>query len=199
MPKTIKKDNFQKKINELYPDEEIEILNYKNASSPGTYKCLICGNTFSIYKMGDLTRKKHCCNNCFYSKGKGEKTKERQQKILNFMEDDKNNLKFIKFGYNSKIFKNTVEFECKKCGNLSSKQLVQFELHPFCSYCSNKGRNMNTQGFISRLPKGYTLLEDYINTDTKVLFKHECGFIWRTTPHNIISGNGCPKCAKKKK
>jgi hypothetical protein len=57
---------------------------------------------------------------------------------------------------------------------------------------------MNTAGFISRIPSDYTLLEDYNGVDTKVLFQHNCGFIWKTTPHNIISGTGCPKCVHKK-
>ena len=197
MPKKITKDEFQIIINKLYPDEEIEILDYSKASARGTYRCNLCGQTFSIYRMGDLTRKKHCCNNCFYGIGKGEKTKAREERILQLINSRKD-LSFLTFGYNSKLYKNTVSFHCNICGNDSSKQLIQFEQRPFCSYCSAGAKKMNTAGFNTRLPEGYMLLEEYKGTDEKVLFKHKCGFIWRTAPHNIISGTGCPKCAKGK-
>ena len=39
------------------------------------------------------------------------------------------------------------------------------------------------------------MLEPYINNKTKVLHKHICGYIWNTTPHNILSGYSCPNCA----
>lgn len=197
MPSKITKSDFQKTINKLYPDEEIEITNYSKASAPGDYKCNICGQSFHIYRMGDLTRKKHCCNNCFYGPGNGEKTKQRKEAILKILQESQN-LSFISFGYNSKIYKSTVEFECNKCGNISSKQLIQFEKNPYCSYCQEGAKKMNTSGFVSRIPSDYTLLEEYNGADTKVLFRHSCGFIWKTTPHNIISGTGCPKCAHKK-
>lgn len=197
MPKKITKKEFQITINKLFPDEEIEILDYSKASAKGKYRCNICGQVFSIYKMGDLTRKKHCCNNCFYGKGSGIITKQRQEKILKELNSRKD-LQFLAFGYNSKIYKNTVSFHCNICGNDSSKQLLQFEKVPYCSYCSIGGKKINTAGFSSRLPEGYTLLEEYQGADKRVLFQHKCGFIWRTTPHNIVSGTGCPKCARKK-
>ena len=54
MPKKITKEEFQITINKLFPDEEIEILDYSKASAKGKYRCNICGQVFSIYKMGDL-------------------------------------------------------------------------------------------------------------------------------------------------
>ena len=41
----------------------------------------------------------------------------------------------------------------------------------------------------------YTLLEDYINSKTKILMKHnKCGFEWKVAPDNFLAGTKCPKC-----
>lgn len=197
MPSKISKKDFQIEINKRYPEENIEILDYSAASKSGSYKCLDCGNTYKIYRMGDLLRKKHCCNHCNYGPNSGKKTKEKQQKALELIYE--NNLEFISFGYNSKIYKGTVKFKCLKCGQPQEKQLVSFLQHPSCYYCSEGAKKMNSAGLQLRIPNEYTLLEEYNGADNKVLFRHEeCGFIWKTTPHNLVSGCGCPKCAFKR-
>lgn len=198
MPNKLSKKDFQLKINQLFPEEDIEILDYTNASSPMKYKCKICGNIYQIYAAKGLYRKKHCCNNCFSNKNNGEITQQLKKEALNII-NNSNNLAFISFGYNSKIFKSTVKVQCLKCNQIFEKQLRYFvDKNHKCSYCET-GRLLNTQSFKTRLPEGYTILEEYIDNDTKILFRHEdCGFIWKTTPHNIQSGCGCPKCAKRK-
>lgn len=43
----------------------------------------------------------------------------------------------------------------------------------------------------------YIFLEEYINAKTKILCKHntkECGYQWKTSPNNFLSGIRCPKC-----
>ncbi len=196
MPSKMTKKIFQNKINELYPDEEILILDYNKASDPCEYKCLNCGNNFKIYRAGDLLRKKHCCNFCFQGRGHGEKTKLYKEEIISFFKK-KNDLTFLEFGYNEKIHKNTVVFLCNNCKNKNSKTILQFKESPFCSYCTYNARKRNEQGLQARLPEDYILLGTYEGNDTKTLFKHKCGFCWKTTPHNLLSGYGCPKCSKK--
>lgn len=46
----------------------------------------------------------------------------------------------------------------------------------------------------------YELLGEYINKDTKTLFRHKvCGNEFMMAPHNFKAGHGCPKCALEKK
>jgi very-short-patch-repair endonuclease len=42
----------------------------------------------------------------------------------------------------------------------------------------------------------YTFLEDYVNSSTEILCKHnKCGYSWKIKPNNFISnGNRCPIC-----
>lgn len=44
----------------------------------------------------------------------------------------------------------------------------------------------------------YIMIGKYINTNTKILVKHnipECGFEWETFPLSLLKGHGCPKCS----
>lgn len=46
----------------------------------------------------------------------------------------------------------------------------------------------------------YTILDEYINKDTKIKIRHEkCKNIFEMTPHNFLSGCRCPKCAWNKR
>lgn len=196
MPVKMYKEDFGKEIKKRFPTEEIEILEYTKASAKMKYKCKKCGEIFEIHKANALYRKKHLCNNCFYSKGNSISTKEKKTQALELIKN-RPDLEFIEFGYHDKIKKPTIKYRCKKCGQVSEKQLQFFFKQSNCSYCDYGSGKMNTQGFQARIGADYTLLEEYQGTEKKVLFRHEpCGFIWKTTPHNLISGCGCPKCAK---
>ena len=194
--KKITKEEFERRLKEKFPNEPIEILKYEKMSGPVDYKCLICGEQHYIYKGSDLLYKKHLCNKCWYSKGKGEQTKQEQKEAIEIIKKS-SDLEFIKFGYNNKLMKNTIIFRCKKCGLQTEWQLKFFLKRKLCPGCSYNSKHFTTKGAQSRL-KDYTLLEDYESSDKKLLVRHnECGFIWKTTVHNLISGYGCPKCSKK--
>ena len=48
-----------------------------------------------------------------------------------------------------------------------------------------------------RVASEYTVKGDYITKDVKISFLHNtCGFEFLMTPHNFLSGNRCPQCAK---
>jgi DNA-directed RNA polymerase subunit RPC12/RpoP len=52
---------------------------------------------------------------------------------------------------------------------------------------------------IKIITKGkYTVLEDYINTNTPILHRHNiCGYEFKKRPNNFLNGQRCPKCSKK--
>lgn len=67
-----------------------------------------------------------------------------------------------------------------------------------------KLRKLTKEEFINREPDllsgEYEILGDYVNTMTKVLFKHvTCGYEWMVKPSSFHIGRRCPKCANQKK
>lgn len=43
----------------------------------------------------------------------------------------------------------------------------------------------------------YTLLQDYVNSNTKILVRHNlCGNEWLVNPQNLLYRSGCPECGK---
>lgn len=60
-----------------------------------------------------------------------------------------------------------------------------------CPHCSSNIKR-TTKSYQETIK--YKVLEEYINSHTKI--KHECseGHIWHAAPTNILSGTGCPFC-----
>lgn len=197
MPSKISFEECQNRLNEKYPNEPVKLIEYTKMSGPVTYECLMCHKQHYLYKCSDLFTKKHLCNNCWYSTGQGEKTKQYKAQALKMI-NKSNDLEFIEFGYNKKLMKPTIKFKCLNCGLVSELQLIYFIKKASCPGCAYNAKHFTTQGIQNRLPDGYTLLEEYKGTDTKVLVRHEdCGFIWKTTTHGLLSDYRCPKCSKK--
>ncbi len=67
-----------------------------------------------------------------------------------------------------------------------------------CPVCAGQKRKTQEE-YISEVAKinpNIEVVEEYINAHTKIL--HRCkidGFEWHTSPHNVLRGQGCPKCA----
>jgi len=62
-----------------------------------------------------------------------------------------------------------------------------------CPKCAGNIKK-TTQQYKDELPLDIIVLGRYINNNTKIQHKHSCGYIWRSTPHNILRGHNCPKC-----
>jgi DNA-directed RNA polymerase subunit RPC12/RpoP len=92
-----------------------------------------------------------------------------------------------------------------KCGNIYEvypRDFMRLEGGRRCPRCS--GKQVKTHETfkeeIYNLPKGneYTILSEYVNNKTRVLFKHNvCGLEFSMTPVNFYRENRCPKCSKR--
>jgi len=45
------------------------------------------------------------------------------------------------------------------------------------------------------LPKGLEPVGVFMDTTTKILHKHSCGYEWLISPSKVLNGRSCPKCA----
>jgi hypothetical protein len=65
-----------------------------------------------------------------------------------------------------------------------------------CPYCNtiNKTRTSEEYSLLIK-DRGFSICEAYVNSSTPI--EHKCKFehIWKTWPHHILAGTGCPYCA----
>lgn len=77
---------------------------------------------------------------------------------------------------------------CPECGKKKAIKSRTKTLDQFKSELKNINDNIEC------------ISSDYVNTEYKLQFKCKvCNNIWKATPHSILSGRGCPKCAIKKR
>ena len=194
--KIITKEMVIKEIQQKFPNEPFEIIEYSRVGNPFTIKCLTCGieKTYSSYN-NFINNGTHLCICLGRNKNQYLK-RQNEQKILELIKSDLNK-KFVQFGTREKTKKSTVTVLCKKCGQEYEKTYQDFLKNQKCQYCENC-HNMNHQAFLLKVPKEYTPLEEYAGMDNKILFRHKCGFIRAITPHNLLAGHiNCPRCAPK--
>lgn len=70
--------------------------------------------------------------------------------------------------------------------NIKSKNNIRYTNEEYIAFISSIGN--------------YIVLEDYVNSYTKILHKHlTCGTSWKVTPSSVRTGTGCPYCANIKR
>lgn len=182
---------FIDKLHTKYPDEPFEILEFQGTSKPGKYYCGYCHKEYSSCKMGKLLsgKRKHLCAHCFCSKS----TEKVLEEIKLYKE-----FEFVGLGYDMKLHKPTIIYDCKKCSSRNEKPHAEFFLHPTCIHCGDNAKRRSSSTIGMYLPQGFSLVGEYQNQYEKVLFRHECGFIFLQRPKDIITGHSsCPKCSKR--
>ena len=206
--KIVSKNEVIQRIQDEYPNQPFQIILYTGITKPFIIKCLKCqqekeySNVRNFLQKGYNSNKKrkYLCN-CYNINNKITIHKQNQQKILELCNND-NKIQFMSFDYREKVKKYSVNVLCNKCNQIFNKDYETFLNNQTCPYCFSK-HNINTLGFNAILPKEYSLIGEYQNTDTRVLIKHECGFIWAIKPHNFIEKinngyYGCPQCNHKR-
>lgn len=186
--------DIQKRIGQRFPNEHFTILEFSGMLKPGKIQCNNCGHLFNINQFGNFLAKskKYGCSFC-----------QSQTRIQHYK-----NLELLQERYNilDTYVKEThvyYKVSCKKCGHIRESSLKNLIRSIDCGCITNVKRNRNGEEFIkevnSNSKKGsYILLGDYINQTTPVLLKHDCGFIWKVRPADIIFGRTmCPKCSRK--
>lgn len=195
-------EKFQKRINKKYPKENLQVLNYDQMKKPVTIKCLKCDSEFSIQGQNYfLKAKKRVCNKCFPNR-RNELEKSKKNFIKWYKEKGIQHFTIESHSItNLKSSKDLIVGKCKVCGRNNKKTIYDYMRGRGCG-CTHivkglSGRKKTPEEFLSQVPKDYLLLDSYTGAHTKVTLKHECGFIWKITPHNFLSGKGCPICNRK--
>lgn len=203
--KIVNLEEVKTRINTRFPEQPYEVIEYTKVTAPFTIKCLACGEITKYSNLHNFLtvsskNKKYLCQ-CYNQNSNYNKHKRLQQQVLEVIKLNKD-IEFVGFDYRENTKKYSVNCRCKKCSQIFNKDLSSFIKNSNCLYCSISN-NLNTLGFQARLPKEYELIGEYKNNETKVLIRHECGFIWNIKPHYLMEKIshgycGCPKCNHKK-
>lgn len=195
MSKRISIEEFTSRLENMFPNQPFEILEYNGVSNPGRYKCLVCNSEHKISAFRDMKRKQHLCLTCFPIKGDIiKKTKEDALRLL----EKNNEHDFIDWEQDKNSRKYLIIYKCRQCSQIHKKPVYAYLKNPKCPYCGYGSYYINDIGFKARLSKEYEALEEYQGANTKIKFKHKCGFIWKATPHSILfDGVYCPQCSQR--
>lgn len=189
-----KKKRFEQSLKDLFPKDDLEIVEFTNSTSPCKIRCKTCGTVYSYNEARRAKRKTRnlFCSTCFPFKSNIiEKTRK---DFFNFINDSEQ-WELVQ-NIDNVHADDLIKCKCKKCGHITAKTMVDYFRGRGCIYCSDN-KQKTTAEFAKELDPGYKLLTEYVNANTKVLLEHECGLKYYTTPHNYLSGRRCPSCSRK--
>ena len=187
---------------ELYQiNNKINVVgDYKNTHTKILCFCKECNQEFRAYPS-DLLQG-HGCKICSI-KSRSKRRKYTHEEFIDKLHKINSTITVIG-QYTSSQTK--IECKCDICNhiwNVKPNNLMNGSGCPNC--CNNdKGNSLrwNTEQFIQQLANKNTnvlLLSEYINYNTKVVVQcKECNTIFEITPHHLLNGHGCKKCASKK-
>lgn len=192
MKKLIKQDITQR-LKKLYPNENLECIFYISMKSPIKIKCLSCGTIYQNKQAGNIFRpKKYFCSLC----NDTEQWKKTKQKFQKWLKEYSETFILVDNLDNIHNSQDHVKCQCVKCGKIQQNKKIYDYLNGKQCYCVNKGTKKTLDVLQNELGDEYELIGEYVNTDTKMQFKHKkCGQVFSIIPKDLIRYKGfCPKC-----
>lgn len=190
------KADFQKQLDEKFPNEFELVGQYINNRTKVDVKHLECGRINSVNPSSLLMGKQKKCSSCYQS-----------ERLKNSID------KYLKESYLEKVFAYDIEnavyqfdkinFHCYVCNNDFRKDIDTFKQGQHCPYCSGKRTSKNSaQHKIDNLTSvgEFTLLNDVDTHDSPAKILHNtCGRITDTTlSYFVVQFPVCRHCAKEK-
>lgn len=183
---------FEQKLNEMFPNNHVKVLEYSGTFKPIKYQCLDCGRIIEKSRANHLYENKTLCSKCYSSKD----SKIREW-IKNFI---KNSNQFDYAELWSGVTTIKLKLICHKCNNVFEKipsNMYQKDEDTICPYCGLNGSPIPQKIFWDKLTKqeraDYKLLS-YQTIGKKAIFEHKCGFIFEQKPVDFLKSKGCPNC-----
>ncbi len=172
---------FVSRVKELHPDSEV-LGDYINSRTKIKIKCKE-NHIFEI-KAGSI-QEGYWCNEC----GKNIKPHYKFVQELDILHPGSKVLEKYS-GARTNIL-----FQCEKAHKWKAKP-YKILRGGWCSICANvKKKTHNEFVFeIAKLHPNGEVIDQYINTKTKIRFQCENNHIWSAKPTSILSGSWCPEC-----
>lgn len=180
---------LQKRINEKFPQEQITVLHYTRMKDPAIIQCNKCQTITELSAGERFLSRKRLCHNC-------TPTAELQETLVKFQAWLKTS-HFELVDELDTITSSTQHVHCKclLCGRVQQTKKIYDYLYGKDCYCQSKGSKKPLDILMQELGAEYLLLEDYTNTDDKLLFQHKCGHVFRIRVADVLRYKGiCPSC-----
>lgn len=192
--KILQKEKFEQKIQKCFCSDDLTIVSFTGNNHSCVIKCNRCGEEYSFIKPAYIFRKTrdYFCLKCFPPKNElMEKTREKFKDFIN----NSSNWELaqdISFIHSNDL----VECKCLYCGRINKKNIYDYMRGRGC-FCQCNTEQKTTEDFLSELDDDYELIGEYKSAFTKVTLRHKsCGFIYKVTPHNYLTGKRCPRCSR---
>lgn len=192
-------ESFKNKVDELTKGEYELLGEYTKTHDKTTFKHLKCNREFEMTPHNFLAGQR--CPHCRYQSVKRGGRKTFDQVAKEVAQLSKGEYKVLPPYKNSKT---KMEFIHLTCGNHFKMKFNAFQQGQRCPICASKHRSklrtMTNDEFVKRIESTwgneYTLLSEYVNSDTPIKVKHnKCGNIYMTRPADFIRGHGCLECS----
>lgn len=202
MGRRLTKEEFISRESDLLSGEYEFIGNYVNAHTKTLFKHNKCGYEWEI-TPSDFHAGKRCpkCATIIRSK----ELRLTKEEFVEREEDIKSGkysmLGEYKNSYTKTLFRHSA---CDHEWKTTPSHFQQGHRCPRCTYQKMGSlKRLTKEEFINREPDllngRYSMLGEYITTDTKTLFRHnKCGYEWEIKPSAFHSGNRCPRCNQPK-
>ena len=186
-------EEFERRVQIRFPTEQFKIINYTSMAYPMDIQCESCGQVIHVSKASNflIHSKAYGCKNC------NGLWRQREQNLAALQE------RYDIINTSVKDTHTYYTIKCKNCGHIRTSTLKNLMHHLDCGCITNVKRSRTPEEFLQEVNEHsdlgkYELVSEYKNQITPVLLRHECGFIWKVRPGDIIHGRSqCPRCRKK--
>lgn len=195
-------EKMLKRLKEVHGDSIIYISGFEKMSKKCFFKCTICGYIWKAVPCS-IIHNKTGCPVCALEKRTLKRTTP-LEKIIKIVDIISNHTIEYVSGYTTTCKK--CKWRCKTCGyewETTPNSIINNKTG--CKKCkikqSAKARTTPLEKVIECVKEihgdSIVYVKGYVNSSTKCTWKcNYCGLEWEATPGHILSGRGCPICAK---
>lgn len=182
---------LQKKIEDKFPNESFEVLEYLGMKNPFQIKCLSCGTIYTFQAAQNFFTRKYGCKKCIDS----PEWAKQKEKFKTWLIDHP---EFELIDDLSKIHSSQQHIKCKCliCGRVQeNKKIYDYYSGKRC-FCQTKSTRKPEDQIAKDFEDICTFLEPYQNTDIPILLQSKfCNHIFKARPSQLLRNKySCPIC-----
>lgn len=187
----ISKEVFLNKLNRIYPNNNIQIIEWNGYTKPIHFHCDICGKEHKVSDARQLLNKKKYCQNNSLNNVKWNLATYNER--INLMHQEE--VKILEYNGLS----NLVKYLCPRCGKIKSCNPARTLITKLslCNECYGIEKNIIKQKIFKRFEESEDFqLITWRGPNSKLTEKClKCGFVYDRYPSSVLQCfNSCPNC-----